>query len=72
MGDGKWEVRRGHLCKDFLGGHLGVGIELGVAERAAQVAAREAHKHRRAAGVAPLALQRVEDAVHPKHLKSEV
>ena len=57
----------GNSGEDVGIGHLTIGVEICVAERAAQVAARETDEHRRTPRVTSLALQRIEDVVYPKH-----
>ena len=49
---------------DVVSGHLAVRVELRIAERAAQVTAREADEHRRPSRVVALTLQRVEYIVN--------
>lgn len=48
---------------DFVGGHHHALVVVSIAERAAQVAPRKAHKHRRSAGVESFALKAVENFV---------
>ena len=52
-----------HLGGNVLDVHSGEAVKLGVAERAAQVATRQAHKGGRLAHAQPLALNRVEYVV---------
>ena len=57
-----------YLGDDFGGGHLGVGAEVGITKRTAQVATAEPHKDCRLSRVVAFALEAEEDFVYPIHL----
>ena len=57
-----------YLGDDGLEGHLAVAVELGIAERTAQIAARKTNEHRCPARIVALALKRIENMINLKNL----